>query len=222
MNIKPGFSKSKKMGLCSAEACSPAGSGSRGFTLIELIIAVFIFAVIGVVSATILSSVLDTNAVSERKSERLAELQRGLLFMTREVEQIVSRSVRDELGSKLAPVIGDEQILEFTRNGWSNPLPDVFVRSDMQRVRYSLEEGNVIREYWQVLDRAEDSLPLRSVFIPNIKHFALRYYDGKEQTWLSQWPPLDPDREADIPQVVEVLIESETYGQIRRLFSLVG
>ena len=193
-----------------------------GFTLIELIVAIFIFAVIGVASTSILSSVLDTNEFSLQRSEKIAELQRGLLFMSRDLEQIVPRAVRDELGSSLPPVMGDEQVVEFTRTGWNNPLPEMFLRSDMQRVRYSYEEGSVMREYWQVLDRAQDSHPIRSEFIPGLKNFAIRYFDGVDKAWLSYWPPFDPERKDDLPEVMEILIESEDYGEIRRLFGVTG
>lgn len=195
---------------------------NKGFTLIELVIAIFIFAVISVISTVILSSVLDTNEFSQQRSAKLAELQRGLLFMSRDLEQIAPRSIRDELGSSLPAVVGDEQTVEFTRNGWNNPLPGMLLRSDMQRVRYSYEEGSVMREHWLVLDRAADSTPIRTEFVPGVKSFAIRYFDASEKAWLTFWPPFDPERENELPQVLEILIDTEEYGEIRRLFGVTG
>ncbi|PCJ20471.1 MAG: type II secretion system protein GspJ [Gammaproteobacteria bacterium] len=203
----------------------PTGSSparTKGFTLIELIVAIFIFAVIGVASTSILSSMLDTNELSQKRGDVLSELQRGMLFMGRDLEQIVARSIRDELGSSQPGVAGDEQTVEFTRNGWNNPIPGKLVRSDLQRVRYSFEEGRVMREYWPVLDRAQDSQPIRREFIPGLTNFSIRYFDSQAKEWLSFWPPFDEARRNELPQVMEVLIESESYGEIRRLFGVTG
>lgn len=194
----------------------------QGFTLIELIIAIAIFSLIGLSSTLILNGVLTANETSVRHGDVMANMQRGLLFMRRDFEQIQARGITDEFGNEQAAVLGQDFVVEFTHNGWSNPLPDVHRRSSLQRVRYLLEEDALVREYWPVLDRAQNSLPLRAVLLRSIKRFVVRYYDAEDKQWLEQWPPLAPERKKDLPAVIEVLVESETLGEIRRLYGTVG
>ncbi|MBL4606699.1 MAG: type II secretion system minor pseudopilin GspJ [Pseudomonadales bacterium] len=192
----------------------------KGFTLIELVIAIGIFSLIGLSARLILNGILTANEVSQRHGDQMAALQRGFLFIRRDFEQIINRPIVDEYGTEQGSVIGIENGVEFTRAGWSNPLPDNHRRSELQRLRYVLEEGSLIREYWFELDRASNTSARRAALLSDIKHFALRYYDGKTKEWMQTWPPVDPERKNDLPQVIEMLIETENMGEIRRLFSI--
>ena len=194
----------------------------QGFTLIELIIAIAIFSLIGLSSTLILNGVLTANETSMRHGDVMANMQRGLLFMRRDFEQIQARGITDEFGNEQATVVGQGFVVEFTHNGWSNPLPSYHRRSSLQRVRYRLEEDVLIREYWPNLDRAQNSLPLKANLLHSIKRFVVRYYDPQDKQWLEQWPPLEPERKRELPAVIEVLVESETLGEIRRLYGTVG
>lgn len=115
-------------------------SRARGFTLLEILVAMAILATIAVAASMIFGQALDNRErVGERASE-LADLQRAWLFIQRDVEQIVARAARDELGDAQPFVqLTRDGALEFTRIGWINPL-QTRQRSSLQRVRYRLEE----------------------------------------------------------------------------------
>ena len=195
---------------------------SSGFTLIELVIAIGIFALIGLSATFVLNGILTANETSQRHGDEMASLQRGFLFIRRDFEQIIQRPILDEYGTELSAVIGQETGVEFTRTGWSNPLPDNHRRSELQRLRYVLEEGALIREYWFELDRASNASARRAVLLNGVNRFVVRYFDVKSKEWLPAWPPLDPERKNDLPEVIEVLVEGENFGELRRLFSITG
>lgn len=193
---------------------------TRGFTLIELIIAIGLFALVGLSATLILNGILTANESGERHGNQMASLQRIFLMMRRDFEQIIQRPVHDEYGTTLSALIGQETTIEFTRSGWSNPLAAYNKRSEQQRLRYSLEEGALIREHWLALDRAPNAVPERTVLLQNVKRLVVRYYDATSKEWSSSWPPVDQTRSNDLPAVIEMLIDSEGLGEIRRLYGI--
>ncbi len=200
---------------------APTTQGMSGFTLLEMLIALSIFGLLAVMSYGGLSSVLEQQYRTGIEADRLAELQKTYLVMQRDIEQAVSRPVRDEFGEELAPLVGD-QGLQLTRGGWSNPLGRP--RSTLQRVAWSWEDQQLRRYVWQVLDRAQDSQPLEQVLMENIEDMRVRYLLAEED-WKEQWPPTiqDPDPDATpaaLPAAVEVTIEHEHYGPLVWLFQL--
>lgn len=194
-----------------------------GFTLLELLVAMAVFAVLAVMAYQGLSAVLTTRAAVERQADRLRELQTAWLLIGRDLQQTSPRWIRDELGSELVPIKGGESfipLLEFTRAGYRNPagLP----RSSLERVAYQVKLNELSRWRWRVLDRTQDSQPVARVVLTGINRVALRFLDASRE-WQPTWPPPDlAPGGADLPRAVEVTLELEDWGRITRLFALPG
>ena len=195
--------------------------GCGGFTLLELLVALSIFAIVAMLAYGGLNSVLEQRLQTEESAERLAALQKTYLILQRDIEQLVPRSVRDEFGDERAAIAG-AQHFQLTRGGWSNPLDNP--RSTLQRVAYTVEERRLIRHSWLILDRAQDSEPRTQVLATGIILMRALYLN-RSGNWHRQWPPEKltesgqppPD---DLPTAVEITLEHEHYGQIRWLFQL--
>ena len=128
----------------------------KGFTLIELLVAIAVFSVLAVAAYSGLSSVLQTRSSVTERSDQLNALQQTFYHFSDDLQQMVDRPIRDELGSQQASFItsqGDEVILAFSRSGWQNPLGSP--RSQLQRVSYLLEDDKLYRQYWRYLDRVQ-------------------------------------------------------------------
>lgn len=194
-----------------------------GLTLLELIVALMVFSVLSLTAYSALSSVVAAKQQSEQHAARLADLQRMFLWMTRDLEQVVARKIRDEYGQQeyafVAPQM--EYQLAFTRTGWM-PNPVGPQRSQLQRVAYSLNSDNqLVRTYWSVLDRAEIEKEVDVVLLDNVQRLEFRYLDGNGE-WQPQWPVnqiLQPG-EPELPRGVAVEIEAVPWGRISRLFVL--
>lgn len=133
-----------------------------GFTLMEMLVALAVFAVLGVISATLMSQMLTNEERMGQRSERLGEVQRAMSILKRDLMQITNRPVRDMLGDPLPAVVIDSNgLIEFSRLGWRNPLRSP--RSELQRVAYRMHDGNLLRTYWSVLDRSQDTEPRRRI-----------------------------------------------------------
>jgi general secretion pathway protein J len=105
----------------------------------------------------------------------LAEVQRSMQILQRDVLQLSRRGIRDQLGDPVEPLlIGADGMIEFTRFGWRNPLNRP--RSELQRVGYVVQDDTLFRAYWMVLDRAPDTEPqLQEMLqgVEQIEFFAL-------------------------------------------------
>lgn len=189
---------------------------NRGFTLLELLVALAIFALVAVMAYGGLRSVLDADRAVERQGKRLAELQSALLFIERDIAQVVDRGIRDELGDSRPALLGGlDRPLELTRGGRSNP--GGLARSDLQRIAYGVEDDALVRLSWRVLDRAQDSQPDRLRLAGQVRGLRLRFLDANRE-WSDVWPPASGA--AGLPLALELTLELEDWGAIQRLFQL--
>ena len=197
-------------------------SGARqsvagGFTLLELLIALAIFGLLSVMSYGGLRTVMDQQSATEDSAERFGELRRIYMLLQRDLEQIVPRAVRGEYGDVL-PALDGADVLQFTRAGWSNPLGRP--RSDLQRVGYAFEDDALVRYTWQVLDRAQDTLPRRQPLTEAVDSMTVRYLPTSGD-WRASWPDED-DEEAPgtgasttaLPRAIEVSLDHARFGEV--------
>ncbi|MFV2055379.1 MAG: type II secretion system minor pseudopilin GspJ [Thiohalomonadales bacterium] len=206
----------------------PYRRGEHGFTLLELIVSISIFAMLAAMAYGGLNNVLIMRSRTDAQSERLVDLQRAFTFMGRDIIQAVNRPVRDEYGSEqpLPALVGNsfgDYLFEFTRTGWRNPAN--FPRSNLQRVAWSLKDETLIRSYWTALDRAQDTPLLKQKMLKGVKNISLRFLD-RGNKWHDSWPdqtsgaanaPAEP-----LPMAIEITLEHEQFGDIVRLFALPG
>ena len=190
--------------------------GSAGFTLLEVLVALAVFAIVSVLATRILGSIVDLADATGERGAALADVQRALAVVERDVEQMVRRPVRDEMGDPGAAVaIGDAMLIEFTRQGWQNPLDRP--RTTLQRVAYAHRDGKLLRLYWPVLDRAPGSTPVVQVLLDGVAEAEFIGHDDVDQAH-RQWPPsTSGDAGADLA-AVEVRLKTRTFGRLARLW----
>lgn len=208
---------------CSGPVSYRRAPRAAGFTLIELLVAIVIFIVMSAMAYEGLRTVLANQDGFERNNDRLAELQILFLMLGRDIEQMVARPIRDNYGEEMAALVADDRSLEFSRTGWRNPAG--FVRSHLQRVGYVVEENQLQRRSWAVLDRAPNSEPLQTVLLTGVEALELRFLDNNGQ-WTQSWPPFsvndDKAQRPPLPLAVEVNIELDDWGKLTRLFRTPG
>jgi len=200
-----------------------------GFTLLELLVALSIFALISAMAYGGLQTVMTQQQHTATAAQDLADLQKAYRIMQRDLEQIVSRRVRNEYGDSIEALVGGRGFtgIEFSRAGRPNPAG--FLRSELQRVAYVPDEDTLLRQTWRVLDRAQDSRPDEQVLVEGITRFSMRFLD-KENKWLEAWPPPQPDLNqgqnqvqntpSPLPKAVEVQLELEDLGTLNWIFRL--
>ena len=203
---------------------TPRRAHSAGFSLLELLVAVSVFALLGAMAYGGLESVLRADRATRAQDERLAELQLAVSILQRDLAQASTRAVRDALGDRqpaLSQGQGGLAQLELTRAGWRNPVDRL--RSHLQRVRYRVEEDRLQRAFWPMLDRPPGTQPSESVLLDGVESITWRFLDG-EGNWHSSWPPATASEPplTLLPRAVEITLELERWGEIRRLVGVPG
>lgn len=196
----------------------------RGFTLIELLIAIGIFAIIGLASYRVLDTVSDTQQIMDERTQSLRQLQKTAVILKKDFLQMTDRSVRTEY-SDTSPSLTSQGLykLELTHLGWRNPSGAT--RSEIQRVAYDIKEHQLIRYYWNVLDRAQDSKPLEQILLSGVDEISFKFMDPNKQ-WVEQWPLAtgknnkEDTKKILLPMAVEVILKTKLYGDLRWLYSI--
>ncbi|WP_437881250.1 type II secretion system minor pseudopilin GspJ [Pseudomonas sp. LRF_L74] len=196
---------------------------AAGFTLLELLIAIAIFALLGLATYRMFDAVIQADKAQRAQEQRLRELTRAMAAFERDITQVLMRPVRDPLGDSMPAFQGDSgknTYVAFTRRGWRNPLG--LPRATMQRVRWQLQGEDWQRLYWNVLDQAQDSQPRVQRALQGVTRFELRFLDDEER-WSQVWPAANSGESESmvlLPRAVELIVEQRQYGELRRVWRL--
>ncbi|NVK55864.1 MAG: type II secretion system minor pseudopilin GspJ [Alteromonadaceae bacterium] len=198
---------------------------SKGFTLIEILIAMAIFAMIGLGATALLSTVIDSDEISTEKFARLQQLQRCMMTLERDILQAVPRAVRIEGQENNTVLRGGKQVnesdaggLAFVRSGWHNPklaLP----RSTLQSVGYRLHEQKLERISSVYVDNVIGYEPKVRVLLDNVSDFTVEFYtsnqaDDGESAWNDTYIG------EVLPRGIRITITLNDMGVIQRVFAL--
>jgi general secretion pathway protein J len=194
---------------------------TRGFTLLEVLVAVAIFAVVGVMAYGGLQAVLTQQVIARENADRFREIQFAVQQLSRDLYQLHPRPVREEIGdgarSAMLADVRNRYPVEFTRGGWSNPLGQP--RAAVQRVAYELDDERLMRLHWFVPDRTLAEQPVEREILSGVREFRLRFFSAGG--WSDEWPPgLGGQDPALLPTAIEFTIELEDWGEIRRLIEV--
>jgi general secretion pathway protein J len=197
-----------------------------GFTLVEVLVALLI---VGIMSALGYGTYRQARITAERTEEslkRTREIELGLHVIAQDFAEMVPRPVRDPLGQSRLPAlrgaIGTPTLVDLTRGGWSNTAGTQ--RSTLQRVSYQLVKDVFKRSYQTVLDPTSNNQPVVQDLLTNVKSVQLNYLDAN-LNWSPQWPAptlTGPQTLWTRPVAVEIIIEFNDWGKVRRLVEVAG
>jgi len=194
---------------------------STGFTLLEVLIAIAIFALISLASFTLFNTVLTSDEAAQKRIMRLNEIQRAFLIMERDFLQISRRSMRVEGEAPLSGFIHTElqsfsltdSAIAFVRGGWRNPAL-IMPRSDMQPVVYQLNDNTLERLHFNFVDSVVGEKPKVRPLLTQVNALAFKFYDGKQ--WRSRLT------KNTIPLAIAVELTLDDLGTIKRKFLVAG
>ncbi|MDX1599015.1 MAG: type II secretion system minor pseudopilin GspJ [Marinobacter sp.] len=199
----------------------------RGFTLMEVLIAVTITAVIGLGVWQVLSGVVLSRDRVNEVADEFDQIQRTMLLLERDLIQVVNRPVRDMYGDYKPALTSREDsfALVLTRQGWRNPLGTR--RSSLQRAGWEYTGEELRRRRWVTLDQGQEENSQDVLLLSDVTSFEIRFLD-QQRAWTDGWPTaeamttLTPGErpELPLPLGIEVTLEHERFGELTRTFAL--
>ncbi|MDR0770922.1 MAG: type II secretion system minor pseudopilin GspJ [Burkholderiales bacterium] len=194
----------------------------RGFTLIEILIALMIFAVISVLAYRATSALTDGEQRLAREAAHWRAIEQVFTRLEADVRQTLPRPLA-EGGRVLPPWSGQREPqrrveLQFARAAPN--LPTAVGTTHGQRMAYVWQKnergGTLELLYWPTFDNAPDTAPLRYLLLDGVASFRLDYL-SKDGGWLDEWPRLG---EATLPRAVRVQLAAADGAVVERLFVL--
>lgn len=183
----------------------------KGFTLVELMVAMFIFALLAMAGVSLLSTSLTGQAQVNARNDRLAAFQRTRAILRADLGQAAPRLTREETGAARPAFSGGTEgsLFSLVRRGWENV--DGRPRASLQYVEYRLQEDRLERRTRPMVDGARLGEPV--VLISGVRSLALHFLRDGE--WRESWDPATPDA---LPEAVSVAMRLDGLGDIEQYF----
>ncbi|MGE8066835.1 type II secretion system protein GspJ [Pseudomonas sp. NPDC089569] len=172
-----------------------------GFTLLELVIAIAIFALLGLASWTLFNSVVRVQQAMSAHEREFRNLQRAMAVIERDLLHITAQ-----------PIVLEPSQLQWQRSNWRNPLDQP--RSERQTLTYRLDNGAL----WRDSMGEGQLIEQRQKLLDDVRHLTWRLFD-RQTDWRSDWPG---GQRASTPLAVELQLSAGRFEGIRRVMLLPG
>lgn len=171
----------------------PRDLKSHGFTLIELMVAIFIFAIIAIISYRTLSSLVSTQQIVTSTQDKWSGIGNAVSWLTSSWNRSIPLVVRDENGSLLPAVLGKDKLsgnfdaqLELTLSGYIRD--PIYGSTPPKRLGFRYINGQLFLVTWPVLNRVVTTQPQLDLLMDNVASFQQSFLYPDKQ-WRDEWPP---------------------------------
>lgn len=195
------------------------GKRQKGFTLLEMLVAIAIFSLLTLSARQLFMSVIDAKEITRSNLQRLKEVEHTMLVLEQDFRQLVDRGVRTDgyvstqsLFSDDTMLNTDDQAIAFVRSNWRNPAQQL-PRSELQRVSYRLKSHRLERMHHPVLDPLENAEPVNRELLDGVNSLKFRFF------YNSKWHNTLQDS-GQLPEGLLIEMDLQDLGRIERRFLL--
>lgn len=192
---------------------------ARGFTLVEILVAVAILTVVGYLALTGYNQLLAQSELANDRMKRIRDIQTAVLRLAQDFEQLEPRGIREPIGVGFQPALVSNarsgSLVQLTHAGWANPAG--ISRPTLQRVEYVLDGQKLFRLQHAVLDAVVNEEPIKVQLLDNVHGLKIEFLDVQQQ-WSPDWPrPGQQQAFRARPLAVRFELELEDWGKITRV-----
>ena len=181
-----------------------------GLTLLELLLAMAVFSLVGAMAYSGLNSMLNQSEIVAENRAALEQLGDAVALFESDLRQHAARPVRGLDGRMQASLQGNEQSLWLTRAGFAAANPD---SPRVGRVGWERRGAVLQRQVQDVLDAAPSTRPRLEPILDNIVDLRFGYRDSIGELH-RRWPS---DQAGGELVAIELELQTERFGRIRRL-----
>ncbi len=193
-----------------------------GVTLLEVMIALLIIAMLSTAGVAILSTTLGFKEQFDAAEARLRQLELARAVIKTDLAQIVLRPTRDETGARreYLAVIGSDvpgaPMMAFTRAGWENP-DGREARGSVAYVEYFVRDDALIRRSGARVDAHSQTPFVERTLLSGVS--SVDVASSLEGRWYAAYAlEAGENAEDELPEMVELTMELEGVGPLRQLF----
>lgn len=189
-------------------------AGMTGFTLIEILVAMTLLAIVSLLAYRGLEAVRQQARALEQRHDRWQDIGRSLNRIGHDLQKALPRHP-DHQGQPLPPLQGDAG--SATRS--AIPLALIHPGHDAHaphRLAYQWQANRINLLYWSDTDAAR--IPEPYLLLDGVTRLELAYLDASGQ-WHDQWPPA-PTAVPVLPRAVRLRLELAEGFSLERLVDL--
>lgn len=192
-----------------------------GFTLIEMLLSLMVFAMLGIATYSVINSTIKGNEAVISQNKTLTELQRTFTTLEADIVQLAQRQIRIDgeepikLFFRSGEYMFDSESIGFgfVRDGWTNPGM-ILPRSELQTVAYRTYDNKLQRLYFNYVDNEIGAEPRIQDLLFGVTKMTIEFY--VKGAWIEELS------EQDIPKLIKIGLETNTYGFIQRSYPIIS
>jgi general secretion pathway protein J len=195
----------------------------NGFTLVEVLVALGLFALVSLMGYRGLNSLIDGQRHLQTRDEKWHALDHCFIIFHSDLDQATDRPIRNSSGVEEEGMSADfdaggvlDALIAWTKVGSPNLGT---LAAAPQRVSWRLRNHQIERLSWEALDQGSRNEPKSSVILQHVERFEVRLLGpaGPQQTWDKHWRK---PAHTGLPRALEIHIELEDGLQITRIFDV--
>lgn len=196
---------------------------NKGFTLIEILVALSIFAILATITSSSLYYAFNTRVRVNKQADQLNQLELTFSILQQDTSQIIARAVRGNEMRLFPTIVGQAEYLEFTRDGIVNPN-SMEKRSTLKRIAFVCTDGQLIRRTWATLDPLDRNVYKDHILLNKLSECQFAYLNKNLQS-LTEWREQSVDQNQHpepFPKAFQIKLAYKKLGTMNLLFIIPG
>lgn len=184
---------------------------SKGFTLVEILIALAIFSIMAAITSSVLYSVFNAHDKTTKQAITISKMQIAFVLIERDLSQILYKPIKTSLGKENS-VIGLEDEVTFSRGGFNNPLAEK-KQSSLIRIAYYLKNQKLKRSSYSAVNLENTANKQVDTLLEGVSQLQFHYID-ENRIAKTQW------YDKKLPTAIRITIHSSHFGDLSQIYTL--